>query len=127
MSLNVNKNEIDLIFEKADSKGKIFINTFTLNYWYIFLFWIFSLTELGVFVSYGILFLKTSILGIVFSLLIKTNALFGTWIFLIKMLGQIIFIIPIMYFILLGKINEKNKIVISTVIIVLYSILNALI
>lgn len=127
ITLGIKQENIEFIFNDSQNKVKIFINTFTINYWYIFLFWLFSLNEMSVFVSYGILFLKCSTLGVLFSLLIKKEALYGFWIFVIKLLGQMIFILLIMYFVLLSKINEKKKIIISTILLLIYSILNALI
>lgn len=127
ISVGIKEENIVFIFNDFQDKIKIFINTFTINYWYIFLFWLFSLNEMSVFISYGILFLKCSTLGVLFSLLIKKEALLGFWFFIIKMFGQLIFILPIMYFILLSKINEKKKIMISTILLFIYSILNALI
>ena len=127
MSSGAAKNNVNLLFEQDENKIELFLNTFTINYWYIFLFWIFSLNELTVFISYAILLLKCSVFGILFCMLVKANALFGVGLFFVKIFGQMFFILSIMYFILLSKSMNKNKLILSTIVLAIYCILNSLI
>ena len=126
-TLGIKKEEIDFVLDLDKNKIKVFINTFTINYWYIFLLWLFSQLELGKFFAFIIIFLKCTLLGITLSLLIKSQALFGLGTYLFCMFGQFVIILPLMFYIVLNNGKKEKKLIISTIVIMIYSILNSLI
>ncbi len=126
MSIGINKDTI--FIENTDvNKVKIFINTFTINYWYIFLIWLFSLNEITNVINYLIIILKTTNLGIMLTLLIKSEALMGSFIFLFNILSFVILMYPLMFYLTKKEKSPERKLKVSLLIVCLYSIINALI
>jgi len=104
-----------------------FINTFTMNYWYLFLMSILN-NGTNVIVNLFILFGKGITLGTSFGILLKNKALFGLGVYLINFLGQFIVLVPLMFgLILLEFKSTEKKLMSMTIILVLYSFLIAII
>ena len=118
--------DIDEIIKKK--KGiEIFINTFTMNYWYLFLMSILN-NGTNVIINLFILFGKGITLGTSFGILLKNKALFGLGVYLFNFLGQFLILVPLMYaLILLEFPSTQKKLTIMTVILVLYSFIIAVI
>ena len=104
-----------------------FINTFTMNYWYLFLMCLLN-NGTSVIVNLFILFGKGITLGTSFGILLKNKALFGLGVYLFNFLGQFIILVPMMYLIILSELDDANKkLSVITVILVVYSFIIAII
>ncbi len=128
----------------SSSRVKIFINAFTINYWYLFVSWIAGMVSFGLIVNYFIAFFKGFIWGVTFTLLIRSEAVFGFFSFFKLILLQILFLLPALIYVTyqgvkmslvnLGIITIKNRdsgnyfkvILVSLILVVLYSFFNSL-
>lgn len=122
--------KINIDIEEIIKKKKgieIFINTFTMNYWYLFLMSILN-NGTNVIINLFILFGKGITLGTSFGLLLNNKALFGLGVYLFNFLGQFLILVPLMFaLILLEFPSAQKKLTIMTVILVLYSFIIAVI
>lgn len=120
------KVDIEEIIKEKNSI-ETFINTFTMNYWYLFLMIILS-DGLNIFGNIFILFGKGITLGTSLGILLKNKALFGLGVYVFNFLGQFIIIIPLMFaLILLEFRNVKTKLTSMTLFLAIYSFLIAII
>ncbi len=121
----INVDIENLIVDK--NSIETFINTFTMNYWYLFLMCLLN-NGTGVIVNLFILFGKGITLGTSFGILLKNKALFGLGVYLFNFLGQFIILVPMMYLIILSELDDTNKkLSVITVILVVYSFIIAII
>lgn len=122
--------KINIDIEEIIKKKKgieIFINTFTMNYWYLFLMSILN-NGTNVIINLFILFGKGITLGTSFGILLNNKALFGLGVYLFNFLGQFLILVPLMFaLILLEFPSTQKKLTIMTVILVLYSFIIAVI
>lgn len=116
---------------------QIFINAFTLNYWYFFLLWILGLVVLGFIFSYFIIFFKSFMTGVTFGICLKSSGVFGIFHFLKYGLLEVLVILPLLCYVgyrsISFSLEGKNKMVkgqsyfkvifIATILIVIYSLL----
>lgn len=111
-----------------DKNGiETFINTFTMNYWYLFLMIILN-DGLNIIGNIFILFGKGITLGTSLGILLKNKALFGLGVYLFNFLGQFIVLLPLMFALILVEFkNIRTKLVTMTIIISLYSFVIAII
>ncbi len=111
-----------------DKNGiETFINTFTMNYWYLFLMIILN-DGLNIIGNIFILFGKGITLGTSLGILLKNKALFGLGVYLFNFLGQFIILLPLMFALILVEFkNIRTKLVTMTIIISLYSFVIAII
>ncbi len=119
---------------------QIFINAFTLNYWYFFLLWVLGLTTLGFLISYFIIFFKSFMTGVTLGICLKSTGVFGIVHFLKYGFLELLLILPILFFVgyhsialsLAGKdkLHRGNGyfkiIVITTILLVIYAILTCI-
>lgn len=120
---------------------RVFLNSFSLNYWYFFIIWIFGMIPLGFCVSYFITFFKSFMIGITMAICIKSSALFGIVEFITFLCTDIIIIIPLLIYISSASINFSlmgrriyqnnpnlyfSKLIKVTIIIIIYAILTSL-
>ena len=121
----INVDIENLIVDK--NSIETFINTFTMNYWYLFLMCLLN-NGTSVIVNLFILFGKGITLGTSFGILLKNKALFGLGVYLFNFLGQFIILVPMMYLIILSELDDANKkLSVITVILVVYSFIIAII
>ena len=122
------KIQIDIEEIIKEKNGvEIFINTFTMNYWYLFLMSILN-SGTNVIVNLFILFGKGITLGTSFGILLKNKALFGLGVYLFNFLGQFLFLIPVMFTIILLEFQStQKKLTVVTLILVFYSFIMAII
>lgn len=121
----INVDIENLIVDK--NSIETFINTFTMNYWYLFLMCLLN-NGTSVIVNLFILFGKGITLGTSFGILLKNKALFGLGVYLFNFLGQFIILVPMMYLIILSELDDTNKkLSVVTVILVVYSFIIAII
>ena len=121
----INVDIENLIVDK--NSIETFINTFTMNYWYLFLMCLLN-NGTGVIVNLFILFGKGITLGTSFGILLKNKALFGLGVYLFNFLVQFIILVPMMYLIILSELDDTNKkMSVITVILVVYSFIIAII
>jgi hypothetical protein len=121
----INVDIENLIVDK--NSIETFINTFTMNYWYLFLMSLLN-NGTGVIVNLFILFGKGITLGTSFGILLKNKALFGLGVYLFNFLGQFIILVPMMYLIILSELDDTNKkLSVITVLLVIYSFIIAII
>ena len=121
----INVDIENLIVDK--NSIETFINTFTMNYWYLFLMCLLN-NGTSVIVNLFILFGKGITLGTSFGILLKNKALFGLGVYLFNFLGQFIILVPMMYLIILSELDDTNKkMSVITVILVVYSFIIAII
>ena len=104
-----------------------FINTFTMNYWYLFIMCILN-DGASVIVNLFIIFCKGITLGTSFGILLKNKALFGLGVYLTNFLGQFIILVPLMFVIVLLHCESfDRKLTFVTVVLASYSFIIALI
>ena len=122
------KIQIDIEEIIKEKNGvEIFINTFTMNYWYLFLMSILN-SGTNVIINLFILFGKGITLGTSFGILLKNKALFGLGVYLFNFLGQFLFLIPLMFTIILLEFQStQKKLTVVTLILVFYSFIMAII
>ncbi len=122
------KIQIDIEEIIKEKNGvEIFINTFTMNYWYLFLMSILN-SGTNVIINLFILFGKGITLGTSFGILLKNKALFGLGVYLFNFLGQFLFLIPVMFTIILLEFQStQKKLTVVTLILVFYSFIMAII
>ena len=122
------KIQIDIVEIIKEKNGvEIFINTFTMNYWYLFLMSILN-SGTNVIINLFILFGKGITLGTSFGILLKNKALFGLGVYLFNFLGQFLFLIPLMFTIILLEFQStQKKLTVVTLILVFYSFIMAII
>lgn len=119
-------NASNPILESDESKSFIFdfINSFTMNFWFLFLMWMFTLNRITSPISFLILIIKGMILGVYFKTFMLTFSLLGIGKFLIENLYTFLIILPLMFFVILSnQINEKRRIVIIFIVTIIYSLL----
>lgn len=124
--------------ERLDkSYVQIFINAFTLNYWYFFLLWLLGLMAFGFILSYFIIFFKSFMTGVTFGICLKSTGVFGIVHFLKYGVLEIVIILPILLYVgyksislsfegknkLMKGGNYFNVILIATILIVVYALL----
>lgn len=135
-STNNIKNVNIKIIKKNLSYLKIFLNAFTLNYWYFFLIWFFGLIPFGFIINCFITFFKSFSLGVTLGICLKASAIFGIKEFLSFCFLELLIIIPLLIFTTYQSfkiINNQqykkqylNQIFITTFIIILFAILTCL-
>lgn len=114
------------LLEVDKNKIQIFINTFTMNYWYLFLMCLFQNTYS--FINLFILFGKGITLGISFGTLVRNKAIFGLGVYLFNFLGQYLILIPLMFIVMLVDFTTFNKrLSFTTIILVIYSFIISII
>ena len=134
--------DINILVSKIDKNYiKVFLNAFSLNYWYFFLIWIFGMIPLGFLITYFITFFRSFILGITLALFLKSSALFGIITFLLFIINDCLVLIPILIYIANASINYSligkksyqtnpnlyfKKLIRITILIILYAILTCL-
>lgn len=134
----------DISFELTNTNKNfltIFLNAFTLNYWYFFIIWIFGMIPLGFLISYFITFFKSFILGITLALCLKTSAIFGAIEFICLIIIDFLILIPSLIYIVNASINYSligkksyqanpnlyfNKLIKITILVIIYAILTCL-
>ncbi len=116
---------------------QIFINAFTLNYWYFFILWLLGLMALGFIFAYFIVFFKSFMTGITFGICLKSMGVFGVVQFAKYGLLELLIILPVLFFTSYKSISlsleGKNRIgksgnyfkviLITTIFIVIYALL----
>ena len=121
----INLNIKELIDDKQGIET--FINTFTMNYWYLFLMAILN-NGTNIFVNLLIIFGKGMTLGISFGILLKNKALFGLGVYLINFLGQFIVLVPLMFALILLEFDSTHKkLMTATIVLAVYSFVIAVI
>ena len=121
----INLNIKELIDDKQGIET--FINTFTMNYWYLFLMAILN-NGTNIFVNLLIIFGKGMTLGISFGILLKNKALFGLGVYLINFLGQFIVLVPLMFALILLEFDSTHKkLMTTTIVLAVYSFVIAVI
>ena len=133
LDLNIIKNDSNII--------KIFINAFTLNYWYLFIIWFLGFIPIGFVITYFITFFKSCLTGITFGICLKASAVFGIYQFIGFSILEILIIFPTLLYLSSKSINQNfegnrrmlskgedyfNVIVKVTILIILYAILSCL-
>lgn len=119
----------------------VFLNSFSLNYWYFFIIWIFGMIPLGFCVIYFIIFFKSFILGITLGICLKSMALLGVVEFLSFVIVDVLILIPTLIYISNASINYSmifnnnlnknpgqyfNRLIKVTILIIIYAILSSL-
>lgn len=141
ISTSTLKNLDYQIVNSSKSYVKIFLNAFSLNYWYFFVLWIFGMIPLGFCLSYFVTFFKSFMMGVTLAICLKSSALFG----IVEFVGYIfldgLILIPTLIYLatasinfsLIGKSNyQRNpnqyfgKLLKVTIIIIIYAILTSL-
>lgn len=127
------------VSNSTNSMVKIFINSFTINYWYFFLLWLFGLMSFGFVLSYFTIFIKGFMVGVLMGVLTKNGAIYGVGSFVRYAFGDIIILIPSFIYLSYQSVmfsfkkdlygNDKGKylriLLLTTLAIVFYSILKA--
>ncbi len=137
-----NLKGIDYEIVKSDkSYLEIFLNSFSLNYWYLFIIWFFGLVPIGFIIDYFIVFFKGYILGITIGVALKSVSVIGIFMFLKFSFLEILIIIPTLIYLanksiknsfvgrrILEKSNENyfNVLVKVTIIIIIFAILTCI-
>lgn len=139
---NINKSDV-VIELKNSNKVLVFINMFTLHYFYFFILWLLGFINFGFIFNLFITFFKSFIEGVSLGIIIKTYSLVGIGMFLKNKIFELILILPLLIFISynsfnysLGLIKNKysdkvnleylKKLFLMTFIIVIYSICKSL-
>lgn len=100
-----------------------FLNYFTMNFWYLFLMWLFSLHAFTMVFTLMILMVKGMVLGVFFKVFVNSFSLIGMGKFLIENIFTFLIIIPLMYYTILSKhIDEKRRLIVIFFGTVLYSL-----
>ena len=91
--------KIDLALSyQVGPKAKQFLLTFTQNYWFFFIIWLAGLIPFGFIIVYFILFFRSFMFGVTFGLILKAEALFGTYSFFKLLLWHFIINLPLLIF-----------------------------
>ena len=133
LDINVVKNNSNII--------KIFINAFTINYWYLFIIWFLGFIPFGFIFSYFITFFKSCLCGITFGICLKASAIFGIAQFITFSILELFIIFPTLLYLSSKSINLNfegkrnlilngeqyfNTLIKVTVLIILYAILSCI-
>lgn len=132
--------DANIIIKDNSSDVVNFLNIFSLNYWPLFLIWILGLLAMGFIITYVIIFGKGYFMGLMWGFLLKTNALFGTIIFIKNALWDLFILVPLTIFISIisirlsfVKTNQKmvinnylNFLILITIGCVIYSFITVL-
>ena len=133
LDLNIIKNDSNII--------KIFINAFTLNYWYLFTIWFLGFIPIGFVIAYFITFFKSCLTGITFGICLKASAIFGIYQFIGFCILEIIIIFPTLLYLTTKSINLNfegkrsmfsntenyfNVLIKVTILIIIYAILSCI-
>ena len=62
---------------------QVFLNSFSLNYWYFFLLWLVGIIPLGFIIAYFIIYFKSFMEGVTFGIIVKSSGLFGVATFMV--------------------------------------------
>lgn len=123
--------------ERLDkSYVQIFINAFTLNYWYFFLLWLLGLMPFGFIIAYFIVFFKSFMTGVTLGICLKSTGVFGIIHFFKYGVLEMIIILPILLYVgyksialsfegknkMTNGINYFNVILITTILIIIYAL-----
>lgn len=140
-STNTIDKKIYEVHEVTKNYLQLFLNAFSLNYWYFFILWFLGLIPLGFFLSYFITFFKSFMIGVTLGICLKSSAIFGTKIFISYALFELLIIIPLLTYVakksihysLVGRnsFNENGTkyfkvLVKTTIFIIIYAILVAI-
>lgn len=101
----------------------VFVNSFTMNFWYLFLMWLCNLNINTLLFSVFILILKGVVMGVYLRIFFLTFSMVGIGKFLIENFSEFIIIIPLMFLIILSnKDNEKKNLIIVFFGCIIYSL-----
>lgn len=119
-----NASILDFKSNESNSLLLVFVNSFTMNFWFLFLMFIASLNKITYPVCFFILIIKGMILGVCLKVFMRSFSILGIGKFLIENLYTILIILPLMFFVILSnQINEKRRIVIIFIVTIIYSLL----
>lgn len=141
--LSTNKLEkINITISNNNEKYlKIFLNSFSLNFWYLFLIWFIGMIPLGFIFDYLIIFVKSFTIGITLGICLKSSAIFGIKEFITFAILELIIVVPSLIFLgnksISFSLNGKNNLSINrndyfnvlikiTIITIIYAILSCL-
>lgn len=128
----------------TSSRVKLFLNALTINFWYLFISWIVGMISFGLIINYFIAFFRGFIWGVTFTLLMRSEAIFGFFSFFKLIFLQILFLLPAIIYVTyqgvkmslinLGLITKRThetsnyfKVIVRVLILVIaYSLLNSL-
>ena len=116
---------------------QVFLNSFSLNYWYFFLLWLVGIIPLGFIIAYFIIYFKSFMEGVTFGIIVKSSGLFGVASFIKFGFLELFLIFPLLYYVgyqslklsFRGKdmLNSKSDyfkvIIVATIFIVIYALL----
>lgn len=116
---------------------QIFLNSFSLNYWYFFLLWLMGIIPLGFIIAYFIIYFKSFMEGVTFGIIVKSSGLFGVATFVKFGFLELFLIFPLLFYVgyqslkmsFKGKnmLNSNNNyfrvIIITTIFIIIYALL----
>ena len=140
-STNTLPKTIYEINEEKKSYVQIFLNSFSLNYWYFFVLWFFGMIPFGFCLSYFIIFFKSFMIGVTLGVCLKSSAIFGIMQFITYAILEGIIIIPTLIYLanksIKFSINGRrtfsdtgqkyfNVLVKVTIIIAIYALLTCL-
>lgn len=132
----INLPEIDYEIERKEmSFFKLMINTFSINYWYLFLIWFIGFFPCGFIILYFMDFYKGFLSGLLLGMIIKANGVFGLFEIIKYVSCNMLFIIFITLYISFFAIynsmyssvknNYYSKLIIMTLFLLVCSILSS--
>ena len=137
-STNTLPKTIYEIDDTQKSYVQIFLNAFSLNYWYFFVLWFLGMLPFGFCLAYFITFFKSFMIGVTFGLCLKSSAMFGILHFVTFAILEMGFLIPLLIYLASKSVsfsifgrkslqqngqNYFNILVFITIAIVIYAIL----